>query len=341
MDERVNEPSPPPSPAYRDRTGLLIFFGCIQAALGVLCFLMAALMIGLQFFVSAMEDEALQQMQSTVGPAIIYGLGGVCLVWLGVGSMMARRWARALNLTLSSMMLAIGAISLVSMVIVFLAGDLNLQLEGQEEVPPGFMIGVFVVMFIVMFGIYIAIPGAFVLVYRSPHVKATCEHKDPKIRWTDKCPLPVLAVSLFCGIGAVSFFSMIFWMNVFPFFGTVLVGLPAGVLLIVFALALASISWGMYKLKSPAWWGCLILIILGFTMSSITFFAMDAEALYEAMGTPAEQIDMMRSMGILDMMTSPAMAGWTVVMGFVYVGYLLYVRRYFVAAENPYARPMD
>ena len=63
--------------------------------------------------------------------------------------------------------------------------------------------------------------------------------------------------------------------------------------------------------------------------------------MWEAGGTPAEQNDMMRSMGILDMRTSPAMAGWTVVMGFVYVGYLLYVRRYFVAAENPYARPMD
>ena len=340
MDQRLGEPSPPPSPTYRDRTGLLIVFGIIQVLLGVLCFLMAALMIGVQFAVSAMEDEALQQMQSMVAPTIFYGLGGVCLVWLGVGSIMARRWARALNLTLSAMFLAIGAISLVVMVIVFLTGDLNLQLEGQEEVPPGFMIGIYAVMFIFMFGIYIAIPGAFVLVYRSPHVKATCEHKDPKIRWTDKCPLPVLAVSLLCGMGAVSCFSMIFWMKVFPFFGTILVGLPAGVMLIVFALVLASISWGTYKLKSQAWWACLVLVVFGFTTSSVSFYLTDFEALYEAMGYPEEQIDMMRSMGILDMMTSPAMVGSMVVMGFFYVGYLLYVRRYFPAAEDAYAQPM-
>ena len=337
MDESMGGPLPPPSPGYRDRTGLLIFFGCVQVLMGALCFLMAALMIGVQFTMSALEVEAFQQMQSMAGTAFIYGLGGACLVWLGVGSIMARRWARALNLTLSSMLLATGAVSLVFMVIMFLTVDLNLQPQGQEELPPGFMTGVYAVMFVFMFGIYIAIPGAFVLVYRSPHVKATCEHKDPKIRWTDKCPLPVLAVSLFCGIGAVSLFSMIFWMNVFPFFGTILVGLPAGLIYIVFGLALAGISWGVYKLKSQAWWGCLLLVIFGFTMSSVTFHLTDLEALYEAMGTPEEQIEMIRSMGILDMMTSPVVAGLQVVTGFIYVGYLLYVRRYFLAAEDGYA----
>ena len=45
----------------------------------------------------------------------------------------------------------------------------------------------------------------------------------------------------------------------------------------------------------------------------------------------AEQIDVMRSTGTLEMMESPFIAGWLVLMGVGYVGYLLFVRRYFVA----------
>ena len=162
------------------------------------------------------------------------------------------------------------------------------------------------VMFVMMFFIYIVIPGTFVLVYRSPHVKATCEHDDPKIRWTDKCPLPVLAVSLLCGFGAVWCFTAIFTMNVFPFFGTLRVGLPSAIIFVLMARALVAISWGTYKLKPLAWWACIFLIILGTTTASITFLTSDFEALYVAMGYSTEQIKMMRSMGMLDMMNSPA-----------------------------------
>ena len=38
------------------------------------------------------------------------------------------------------------------------------------------------------FVIYIVIPGVAVLFYRSPHVKHTCEVRDPVERWTDRCP---------------------------------------------------------------------------------------------------------------------------------------------------------
>ena len=46
----------------------------------------------------------------------------------------------------------------------------------------------------------------------------------------------------------------------------------------------------------------------------------------------------MRSMGVLNMMNSPAMAGMMMVTGLLYVGYLLYVRRYFVGTEDVYSQ---
>ena len=76
--------------------------------------------------------------------------------------------------------------------------------------------------------IYVIIPGALVLFYRSPHVKATCEARDPVVRWTDACPLPVLAVSLMLGLGAAWMPVMIVASrSVVPCFGCYLSGAPA------------------------------------------------------------------------------------------------------------------
>ena len=59
---------------------------------------------------------------------------------------------------------------------------------------------------------YVIIPGVLVMFYGSKHVKATCELWDPQIRWTDKCPLPVLALSLVAGLSAA-------WMPLAGFYG--------------------------------------------------------------------------------------------------------------------------
>jgi len=51
--------------------------------------------------------------------------------------------------------------------------------------------------------LFIVLPGGLILVYQSRHTKATCEARDPVPRWTDACPLPVLALSLMLGFGVV------------------------------------------------------------------------------------------------------------------------------------------
>ena len=147
MDQPLNAPPPMPGPAYPDRTVLLIIFGFIQAGMGGLCLLVAGGMVWLQIYASTLPNAAFQQMQSTVAPPIIYGMMGSCLIGLGVGSIMARRWARALTLTLSSTFLVIGAFSMISMLIVFSSGAINLQPPGQEGMPAGVMAGMFAMMF--------------------------------------------------------------------------------------------------------------------------------------------------------------------------------------------------
>ena len=75
---------------------------------------------------------------------------------------------------------------------------------------------------------------------------------------TDKCPLPVLAVSLLLGFGAVAMaLSGLGYRAVIPWFGTLLDG-PAGLaVLLVFVFVLAGLAWGTYQLRKWAWIGSI------------------------------------------------------------------------------------
>ncbi len=116
-------------------------------------------------------------------------------------------------------------------------------------------------------------PGILVRFYRSPHVKATFEAKDPSLPWTDRVPAPVLALTLLFGFGAVSGLLGVAY-RAFPVFGRILTGIPATLLssLAVGALC-ALLAWGTYHRRPAAWWGLgfLIWVKRFFTGSAIMY----------------------------------------------------------------------
>ena len=65
----------------------------------------------------------------------------------------------------------------------------------------------------------------------------------------------------------------------------------------------------------------------------VTFSRTDLMQMYEKMGFPPEQLEMMRKTGIVELMSR-----WGPWMGLVggagWLGYLLYVRRYFVISRE-------
>ena len=65
---------------------------------------------------------------------------------------------------------------------------------GQPQLPPVAKLMIVLIPFLMMGFVFVLLPIAWVLFYRSRHVQATCEARDPVARWTDACPLPVLAL---------------------------------------------------------------------------------------------------------------------------------------------------
>ncbi len=85
----IIEDSSVDTPEFRDRSTGLFIFGFLQIALGCL----AALMIPLMLLSLAVSPPSGGASAAQMIPAAgIYAMLAVVLVWLGVGSIRARRW---------------------------------------------------------------------------------------------------------------------------------------------------------------------------------------------------------------------------------------------------------
>ncbi|MCA9139964.1 MAG: hypothetical protein KDB00_24495 [Planctomycetales bacterium] len=313
LTESQSDPNPKPR-----STGLAIF-GTLQIGMGGLC----ALLVPLMVFSILVGPQAGSVPASQMLPAIgIYSLLAIGLVTLGIGSILARRWARALTLVLAWMWLVMGIISMVSMLFVMP----NIMAAGTPAPSPTALSFIYGVMIAMTVGIYIILPGIFILFYRRSDVKATCELCDPKVRWTDKCPLPVLSLSLMLAFGT----SSVLWGApcgyVMPFFGIFIKGIPGAILMVCLSVLFGYLAWAIYKMKISAWWITLAVLLLAGLSAVITFVFHDVIDLYREMNFPQDQLDIMEKSGAFGMNFPLLMAINTV----AFIGYLLWVRRYFL-----------
>jgi hypothetical protein len=185
-------PISPVATDYKDRSTGLTVFGIATILLGGACGMMVPLMIAVQAM-AAKTTGIPPNYQSAAFAAGLYGMIAVVMVWLGYGSIMARRWARTLLLIFAGSWLLMGVISMAFMVIMMpqIMESVRLsQPPGQPQLPEAAFSLVMGLMFVIMGVIFLVLPGIWALFYRSPHVKATCEARDPVERWTDRCPAP-------------------------------------------------------------------------------------------------------------------------------------------------------
>jgi hypothetical protein len=134
--------------------------------------------------------EANQQVALVGGLAMLlfYGLGALSLIWLGIGTLRARRWGRALMLVSSWLWLVIDGL-LACGVVVLIAAKAGPHVGRAESLflIPAAGIGLLV---------FVGMPLAFVLVLGRPGMKEAVEQLDPTPRWTDRRPLAILGTSL-------------------------------------------------------------------------------------------------------------------------------------------------
>ncbi len=312
---------------FKDTKVRLVVLGVLQIIFGGFCALIAPLMmLGMIASAAAGQDAAEKvNVRMMIPGMLLYLLMAVWFIWMGIGSIMTRRWARALIL-IASWFWLIGGTGAFVFMLKFLP-NIYEQMGQSGKISENAAVIMKFVMLAFMAVIYVIIPALFVLCYKGRNVKATCEYRDPHVRWTDKCPLPVLAMSMVCVFWAVSLLFLWGQRWTLPFFGTIISGVPGAIVALFWILVLAYITWGMYKLDIKAWWCVLLVNIFWLLSTIITFSRVSMLDFYEKMNLPKQQMEMMKQYST----ASGSIMIWLFIFWFIVVlAYLLYIRRYFV-----------
>ena len=90
------------------------------------------------------------------------------------------------------------------------------------------------------------------------------------------------------------------------------------------------IGLGSLRRMRAAWWTALALLIVGVAYGAAFMRKIDVAAWYEAMSMPMEprQLEMVQSI-----YSSPFFYLWMAIIWALYLGFLLYLRRYFFAGS--------
>jgi hypothetical protein len=321
------ESTPSPMP-YKDRSAGLIIFGILTILLGCLAGLFVLLMLAGQ--AASARTTGASAPFSIILPVIsIYGALAVALVWLGIGSIMARRWARALLLIFSWSWLGLGLFVVVMMAFFMPKMMANIAASGTADHPAmtsSMIAGMMVGMFLVYGVLFVILPAVWTFFYHSRHVKATCETRDPATRWTDACPLPVLGLCLWLLLTVPMMLVMpLAGHGVMPFFGMLLTGLPGTLFCLAVAALWSYAAWLLYKLDVRGWWLILIAMCVFWVSSLVTFAQHDMLEMYRLMGYPQAQIEQMQKTGLL----AGNRMSWLMLFSMLpFLGYLLFVRKF-------------
>lgn len=298
------------------RRGGLIGFGVLQILIGLICGLLVLAVIA-----GAELAQRTTPMRSGVASAIVvYGIAALYFVTVGVGSIRGRRWARALSVVVSAIWMAGGFVATLMIVLI-----LPRVMEGLPRPTLGFgcagAVGA---------GFGIVLPLVLFLFYRSPTVRATVEVLDPTPRWTDRVPLPVLAMVMILVFSAITLLANV-GNPVLALFGDVVAGAAASLVVLTMAALCAVVAVQLYRLKESGWWTLLILQIAGLVYGAIAIMRADFQNAAQREGAP----DVSAIYG------DPLFLGALVTTWLAHFAFLLYLRRFFVGRTAPRTRRDD
>ncbi|HLW84361.1 MAG TPA: hypothetical protein VKR60_04045 [Candidatus Sulfotelmatobacter sp.] len=326
--------------AYKDRSTGLIIYGIVEIALGGMAALAIPFMLLSAVFARKIPGGAMPA-GTYVSGICSYSFAAAALVTLGIGSIRARRWARALNLILSWFWLTVGIVATAAMTAFMpsiFAAAFRKAAEQNPNAPsmPTGVAAVILTVVIVFFSIFLVLlPFAFLLFFRRKDVEETCKRRDPVERWTDRCPLPVLAMSLLFGCGAVYYLLLAVTTPLMPFFGRYLTGLVGAAALVVVAAIDGFLAVSLYRLRLAGWWTAMGVQTLRMISAAFTFRHADLLQVYSKMGWSDTQLQQMSANPVLR--NGSGMLWWTLPFMLLFLGYLIWIKRYFGAPGEPAA----
>ncbi len=330
----------PPMTTPDRRTGLMVF-GIITMVLGGMLGMMAVMApIGALMTAAVPSPSGYQAppvMWRNILVAILLYLGtAALLIWAGLGSVRLRRWSRPIMLIVywTWLLSGIAAMAFTAFMLPDMADAMRLAIAQSSSGGPSIDLpDVFIwiiVLFIVAFQLVLGVilPAVFVWFYSQTDVRLTLEHYQPTPDWSDRTPTTVLGVALGLALGAACVpFGLLY--PALPLFGHITTGWSAAGIWVALGAMLAVLALGVYRQRTWAWWGTVLLSIVGAASSIITFSQVEFIEMYRHMGMSEQELDMLREYRAL---SGPLVNVFTAAMTVAWLIFLVAIRKHFGAA---------
>ena len=309
---------------HNDRTLGLLLFGVIEILIGA----GTAILMPVVLLFSATMGVSVDP-RSFIPVALLYEIGAFAFIALGIGSIRARRWAREIWLSISWIWLLTGLCSVV--VSWFLLPIVLSDTVGTAGLDGRVVFVLTSITLAVLVSLYVVLPGAMLLFYRSPHVAATCRARNPRPQWTDHLSQRLLTLTLLWVILGLSVVVMHAYSWVFPVFGWIWTGWAGAVAWSASAAWLAALAWGTSQKRLWSWRTAMVLTSTAAVSTILTFARLDMNTIVRAMDVPADQAVMVASIAGINRLTMVIF--WSVTWGSFLI-YLRSLRREFEWPEN-------
>lgn len=304
-----------PSGSKTQRPAGLVILGALEVLLGGLSGLLAV-------FVLFLQDKMPMMPPKFIWMDVFMFLG-LALLWmvLGIGSFMAKRWARALVLITAWSWLVLGTLGFGITLYQWIFPDAA-QAAQFATLSPGTLTAIHAGTSLVMLVLGTILPLVLVLYYSRDKVREACESLDPGPSWVDGVPLPVMGLCLWMFLGGLLVFPMTAFFNFATIiYGVVVSGVVGGVIMFICGAINLALAWGLYRLRIAAWWASLVYYM--FFLGSLLFYSPEKmQEVYQRMEMPVELTKAGQPSASYYMM-----AGSVCLL--VMVGYMVFIKRYF------------
>ncbi len=317
MSDPLNYQTPTLVLPFKNKSGFLIAAGIlllltsILAGCGILSIPLAAL-------APKRPGQVDLHAGQIVSVTLMYAVLTTVLAWLGIGTLMKRRWSRPLVMILTTHWLLMGVISTIVMVAIF--PMLRDQIATDPNMPPGVAGIALMVSLLMIVVMLVALPGVILWLVKSDDARLTVEYFDPTPRWTDQCPLKILGLTLTLWVAGI-FFGLMAFQPVLPIFGTMLQGAAAVGIALAIAAALILAGYWVYRMDMRGWWLGLLAIVLPVLAALPTLLFMPVIDWYRAAGTPEQQLVQIAKHATIIRVSSVA------IMMLLVIGFVIYMLR--------------
>ena len=277
---------PQPNTIFKDRRGGLIAFGVFQLLIAACLFLLAAFML----FIPAAELAKSQPPGAPPPPmeaaAALYGVMGAVFAALGIGSILAKNWARIGTLIVCWFWLGIGVISMLVEALV-LPSILRNSPPAQQNLPGNF--GHTVVMVVLIFGALfgVVLPGIFLLFYHSKNVRATVLQGQAT---ASQRPVLMTILIVWFSLAALSIFFPLLAHYPVIVFGIIPPSWMGKAIFVISSILYGLAAWAYARSDVRGWWLALGSQVFWMVSAIVGFSRGNLVSLYRQMGMSEQQL---------------------------------------------------